>query len=109
MTDQDDHDLILTMLAEGHSVTKTARLLEIAEEEVRSAVQATVANFRNGQQLQRVWALEDWRLGKLGSKFFRDAMSTEGATAYQAAVAYCRISSRRAELCGANANQGFTV
>jgi hypothetical protein len=36
-------------------------------------------------------------------------MSTEGGTAYQAAVAYCRISSRRAELCGANSPQSYSV
>jgi hypothetical protein len=30
-------------------------------------------------------------------------MTSEGGAAYQAAVAYCRISSRRAELVGANA------
>ena len=47
------------------------------------------------------------RLGKLGSKFFREAMNSEGQAAYSAAVAYCRISSRRAELNGANAkNEG---
>src|SRR6478736_6607385 len=103
MTDRDDHDMILTLLAEGHSISKSARMLGIAEADVHAALQATADNFRNGEHLQRTWALEDWRLGKLGSKFFRDAMSTEGAAAYQAAVAYCRISSRRAELCGANA------
>jgi hypothetical protein len=103
MTDRDDYDTILTMLAEGHGITKVARLLEIGEDEVRAALAATVANFRNGEHLQRVWSLEDYRLGRLGAKFFKEAMNTEGATAYQAAVAYCRISSRRAELCGANA------
>src|SRR6516225_8676996 len=98
MTERDDQDMILTLLAEGHSISKAARVLGIAEAEVHAALQVTVDNFRNGEHLRRTWAIEDWRLGKLGSKFFRDAMSTEGASAYQAAVAYCRISSRRAEL-----------
>jgi hypothetical protein len=73
MTDRDDHDLILTMLAEGYSIAKAARTLSIDEDEVRAALTATVDNFRNGQALQRVWALEDWRLGQLGAKFFKES------------------------------------
>jgi hypothetical protein len=78
-------------------------MLDVDEVEVQAALSATTANFRNGEHLLRTWALEDWKLGRLGSKLFKEAMTSEGATAYQAAVAYCRISSRRAELCGANA------
>ena len=48
-------------------------------------------------------------MSKLGSKFFREAMNTEGSFAYQAAVAYCRISSRPEELAGANAPLSYSV
>ena len=64
MTDRDDHDLILTMLAEGYSIAKAARTLSIDEDEVRAALTATVDNFRNGQALQRAAA----RRGRRGMR-----------------------------------------
>ena len=109
MTERDDHDVILSLLAEGYSISKAARVLDIAEADVRAVLKATTDNFRNGEHLRQTWALEDWRLGKLGAKFFKEAMNSEGGTAYQSAVAYCRISSRRAELAGANAPLSWSV
>jgi hypothetical protein len=100
MTERDDHD---TLLAKGYSISKAARLLGIDELDVRAALKATTDNFRNGEHLRQVWALEDWRLGKMLVKLYEAAMSAEGADAWHASVAYTRVSSRRAELCGANA------
>jgi hypothetical protein len=36
-------------------------------------------------------------------------MNSEGSSAYQSAFAYCRVSSRRAELAGANAPLSYSV
>jgi hypothetical protein len=71
MTERDDHDVILTLLAEGYSISKAARVLGLDEADVRAALKATTDNFRNGEFLQQTWALEDWRLGKLGPSFSR--------------------------------------
>jgi hypothetical protein len=108
-TERDDHDMILTMLAEGHSIGKTARTLDIDEADVKAALRQTVDNFRNGEHLQAEMALEDWRLATLGSKFFKAAMTSEGQNAYHMAVAYCRISGRRSELTGGNAPASYAI
>jgi hypothetical protein len=103
MTERDDHEQILSLLAKGYSVAKAAKVLGLEEADIRAALRTATDNFRNGEHLRQVWALEDWRLSKLLSKLFEDAMAAEGADAWHASVAYTRVSSRRAELCGANA------
>src|SRR5215831_6444408 len=102
-----DHETILTALADGMTVGKAARALGITEGEVRAALKETADNFRNGERLREVWALEDVRLGRLGLKFFHKAMEGEGDC--QAAVTYVKISERRATLAGANAPIGYSV
>jgi hypothetical protein len=109
MTERDDHDVILSLLAEGYSISKAAHVLGLDEADIRAALKAASDSFRNGEYLRQTWALEDWRLGKLGAKFFKDAMNSEGSAAYQSAVAFCRLSSRRAELAGANAPLSYSV
>src|SRR5215472_14655692 len=100
-----DHETILGALADGLTVGKAARAL--AEDEVRAALKETVDNFRNGEHLREVWALEDIRLHRLGLKFFHKAMEGDGDC--QAAVTYVKISERRATLAGANAPIGHEV
>jgi hypothetical protein len=108
-TERDDHDMILSILAEGHSISKAARTLGLDEADVKAALRQTVDNFRNGEHLQAEMALEDWRLATLGTKFFKAAMTSEGQNAYHMAVAYCRISGRRGELTGGNAPASYAV
>ena len=102
-----DHETILGALADGLTVGKAARVLGIAEGEVRAALKETADNFRNGERLREAWALEDIRLHRLGLKFFHKAMESDGDC--QAAVTYVKISERRATLAGANAPIGHAV
>jgi hypothetical protein len=102
-----DHETILTALADGLTVGKAARALGLTETEVRAALRETADNFRNGEHLREVWALEDIRLHRLGLKFFHKAMEGDGDC--QAAVTYVKISERRATAAGANAPIGHAV
>jgi hypothetical protein len=65
MTERDDHEQILSLLAKGYSVAKAAKVLGLEEADIRAALRTATDNFRNGDHLRQVWALEDWRLGKL--------------------------------------------
>ena len=102
-----DHETILTALAVGLTVGKAARALGITLVEVRAALGETAENFRNGEHLREIWALEDVRLHRLSIKFFHKAMEGDGDC--QAAVTYTKLSERRATLAGANAPIGHAV
>jgi hypothetical protein len=80
MTERDDHDQILSLLAKGYSIAKAARVLGLEEADIRAALRAATDNFRNGERLRQVWALEDWRLGKMLAKLFEDTSRRKAPT-----------------------------
>ena len=41
MTERDDHDVILSLLAEGYSISKAARVLDLQEADVRAVLKAS--------------------------------------------------------------------
>jgi hypothetical protein len=71
MTERDDHEQILSLLAKGYSVSKVAKVLGLEEADIRAALRTATDNFRNGDYLRQVWALEDWRLGKIAGEAVR--------------------------------------
>ena len=45
----------LSTLAEGYSVGKAARVIGLPEDDVRAALTTAADDFRNGENLRRVW------------------------------------------------------